>query len=158
MDEELARLQVSAPRRVFGVAVVGALGVLLVWMGVTTHPAAGFRVGLVVVGAAAIGGAVRMWQATALGLVLGRDALRDTEGRLLAEVDDIAAVDRGMFAARPSNGFVLRLSRRGERAWAPGLWWRAGRRVGVGGMTRSAEARTMADIIAALVAEREAPR
>ena len=39
-------------------------------------------------------------------------------------------------------------------AWAPGMWWRVGRRVGVGGLTGGAESRAVADALAAMLVER----
>jgi hypothetical protein len=41
---------------------------------------------------------------------------------VLARIDEIASLDRGTFAFKPSNGFLLRLSRKGTRVWRPGLW------------------------------------
>jgi hypothetical protein len=40
-------------------------------------------------------------------------------------------------------------------AWVPGLWWRIGKRVGVGGVTPSQPARYMAEVMSAMILERE---
>ena len=64
------------------------------------------------------------------------------------------AVDRGVFAFKPSNGFLVRTREKAGNVWAPGLWWRLGRRVGVGGMTASAEAKFMSEILSAMVLQR----
>jgi hypothetical protein len=42
--------------------------------------------------------------------------------------------------------------------WVPGLWWRIGRSVGVGGMTGAAETKMMAEMIEAMIAVRRARR
>jgi hypothetical protein len=81
--------------------------------------------------------------------------LTDSEGTVLARVEDIVAVNRGAFAIKPSNGFTLTLKNPAPRAWQPGLWWRLGRRVAVGGVTPGSQARPMADIIAVMVARRQ---
>jgi hypothetical protein len=47
---------------------------------------------------------------------------------------------------------MLRLSDKAPRAWYPGLWWRMGRRVGIGGVTSAAQTKAMAEIIAAMIA------
>jgi hypothetical protein len=65
-------------------------------------------------------------------------------------------VDRGTFAFKPSNGFLLRTETRQPRLWQPGLYWRTGRRIGVGGITRAAESKALADLIAIKLAERAA--
>ena len=73
----------------------------------------------------------------------------------VAAWDDIARVERGAFALRPSNGFLLHLHAPGPRAWAPGLWWRLGRRLGVGGVTAAGQSKGMAEILTAMLVERD---
>jgi hypothetical protein len=107
---------------------------------------------LLVLGFLALGLCVAFYRATVLGLVLTEQELVDTSGRLLARIEDIHRVERGFLAFRPSNGFSLHLKRSQPRAWAPGLWWRFGRRIGVGGVISGAEGRAMADLIGALIA------
>ena len=96
-----------------------------------------------------------MRRATSVTLELTRQELRDTTGAVLARMDEVEALDRGMFAFKPSNGFLMRLNITKPRAWRPGLWWSLGSRVGVGGMTPAHEAKFMAEVIASLLAERE---
>ena len=79
---------------------------------------------LVLLGVVALVGCVRMLNATSRGLVLSDAGLSDTEGRLVAALDKIEKVERGVFAFKPSNGFVLLLKSPMPRAWEPGLWWR----------------------------------
>jgi hypothetical protein len=74
---------------------------------------------------------------------------------VLARIDDVVAVDRGMFAIKPSNGFMLKLKTPAPRAWHPGLWWRLGRRLAVGGVTPGSQTRPVADIISVMIAERQ---
>ena len=89
------------------------------------------------------------------GLVLTRDGLRTASGRMLAPVDNIAKVERGIFAFKPSNGFLVRLKAAEGNGWAPGLWWRFGKRLGVGGTLSGGQTRAMADLMAALLVERD---
>ncbi|WP_243644986.1 hypothetical protein [Rhodovulum euryhalinum] len=95
-----------------------------------------------------------MRRATGRPLRLTREGLFDSDGRELARIDEIAGIDRGMFALKPSNGFTLRLNVPKPRAWAPGVWWRIGRRIGVGGVTSAAQAKAMAEILTLVMAER----
>ena len=76
------------------------------------------------------------------------EGLRDGNGRLLCRMDQIAGVDRGAFAFKPSNGFLVKLKEPMPRVWQPGLWWRLGRRIGVGGVTPAGQGKFMADMIA----------
>ena len=89
------------------------------------------------------------------GIVLTESELRSTEGDRIARVDEIEALDRGVLAFKPSNGFMVRTRTAQPRAWRPGLWWRVGRRVGIGGVTPGGQTKAMAEILAALMAERE---
>ena len=93
--------------------------------------------------------------ATLDGLVLTRAGLGTTSGKMLAAVENIEKVERGVLAFKPSNGFLVRLKEADGRGWAPGLWWKYGRRLGVGGTLSGGQSRAMADLLAALVIEQE---
>ena len=151
----LAILHASAGRRVFGVGILGGLGVILLSVAITQPPSdLIWRLFLLGAAGTAIWMAVRMWQATSQRIELTETELRTSDGKVIARVADIEHVDRGAFAFKPSNGFLLRLSKANARAWQPGLWWRMGRRVGIGGVTPGAQSRAMADVISAMIATR----
>ncbi len=153
----IGRLPVAQGRRWAGIVVTAGLGIILlrlalampigrsVWMPI-----------LMVAGLGALAVAWWMHGATRTVLILTPRELRDGTGRRLAFVDDIRRVDRGAFVPKPSQGFLLRLSRPGPRAWVPGVWWRLGRTVGVGGVTSARDAKDMAALIDILIAERDA--
>ncbi len=148
----LAEVSASAPRRVIGVGMLWFLGGLLIYVALVTPPSVGWRMLLVLLGACAIWLGYVMMRATTVTLQLTEHELRDTAGTLLARVEDIQRIDRGVFALKPSNGFTLILKQPQERCWRPGLWWRLGRRVAVGGVTPGSQTRPMADVIAAMIA------
>lgn len=149
------QIRANPPRRVFGTAMLGLLGFLLVWLALTSNPSFLWRLVLVAIGLATLWLAQRLWLATAGHVSLTKEGLIDQNGRVLAGFDDIAAVDRSPFAFKPSNGLVVRLRQTAPGGWAPGLWWRFGRRLGIGGVTSGAEARLMADLLKARLAERD---
>jgi len=156
-DEVLARLPASPGRRAFGVGMQAVLGAILLWTALAHPPEAlGWLAFLLGAAALALYAAKAMWDATAVEIVLTRSGIYEAGGREIARLDNIASVDRGLFAFKPSNGFLLRLHAPVGRVWAPGLWWRMGRRVGVGGVTPGGQGRAMADIVSALLMEREA--
>ncbi|MEX5726866.1 hypothetical protein Ga0609869_000219 [Rhodovulum iodosum] len=158
MSEVLARLNVAAPRRYFGLAMLLALAGVALYVAFSTPSAAiGLQLFLLAVGGGALWLSVAMHRATARDLRLTDEGLFDSEGRVLALLDDIEAVERGMFAMKPSNGFVLRLKTPGTRAWAPGVWWRLGRHVGVGGVTAAGQGKAMSEILMLALSERRAP-
>lgn len=149
-----AVLAASPGRRIIGTGSLAGLGVILLYMGLAFSPGAGWRVFQLGIGLVALWAAWRMWRATAARLELGPEGLCSSDGRLVAPMEAIVAVDRGVFAFKPSNGFILTLRRSAPFAWEPGLWWRVGRRVGVGGVTPGTPARYMAEIIQERIARR----
>lgn len=159
-EEEIARVEVSVPRRAFALGTLCGLGALLIWLAIAVDsPVLWPRLLFLGAGVLALALALRTWRVTQVGLVLTATALHDSNGILLASVDQIERVERGAFAFKPSNGFLLHLNTKLGGVWRPGLWWRQGRKLGVGGVCNGAQTRAMADIIAIqLVREGRGPR
>lgn len=155
--EVLATVRASAGRRGLGIGSLWALAALVIWLGLTEPPAIGWQLFLFAMGAAAIWLAEQMRRATQHGLELTRTVLRSTDGTTLAQIDAITGLDRGMFAFKPSNGFLLSLTDKAPAQWRPGLYWRLGKRIGVGGMTPGHQTKFMAEMISAMMAERNGP-
>ncbi|SIT16140.1 hypothetical protein SAMN05421759_12346 [Roseivivax lentus] len=153
-EEVLARVSASPARRWFGISSLVLLGALVLYVAAATPPEPAWQVLLVAMGIGAFWLARAMHAATALSLILTREALVDSAGTVLAPIADIRSVERGAFAMKPSNGFVLNMNRPQARCWRPGLYWVLGKRVAVGGITPSHQAKPMADAIAILLAER----
>ncbi len=155
-DEVLARVRATPARRVIALAMIYTLGGLLIYLAIVAPPQSlGWLAFLVAIGAGALWLAERMRRATSGEVRLTREALVDGEGEVLCRLEDVVGIDRGMFAFKPSNGFVVRLAGPARRRWAPGLWWRLGRRVGVGGVVPSGQGRFMAEMIAQLLVQRD---
>ena len=152
-DEVLATVRASAGRRILGIGLLSLLAVMVIYVAITTPPSLGWQIFLIALGAGALMIANAMRKSTSETLELTRTELRDSAGVVLARMEDVEGIDRGAFAFKPSNGFLLRLSQPYTRAWQPGLWWRAGRRIGVGGMTPGRQTKFMSEIIAVMIAE-----
>lgn len=152
----LAEMEASTGRRALGIVSLWSLCGLLLYVAIASPPALGWQVFLLVLGFGAAWMAEKMRRATAMRLSLTQEGLFDSSGACLCRVEDVVRVERGMFAFKPSNGFLITLKTSAERAWLPGLWWRLGRRVGVGGMTPGGQGKAMADILAAMASERDA--
>lgn len=152
-DPVIARLAVPLWRRLVGLCTLSALTLLLARL-TWAEPAAGrqFGLGLAMLGAGLL--TFSLWRATAGAVLLRASGRLETDrGQVLVLAGGIASVEAGAFAFRPSNGFLLRLKEKAPPGWAPGLWWRLGRRLGVGGLAQSAEVKAMA---AALTASQQA--
>lgn len=114
-----------------------------------------WRIALIAMGVLMLVLAERFYRATAVSLELTREVLRDSAGRELFRIEDLVRVDRGAFAMKPSNGLSVQLKEPGPFTWEPGVWWRIGRRIGIGGATAPSQARAIADAIALIEAERD---
>lgn len=153
-DEIVATIRASEPRRYMGVGMLGMVGALVIYVALSTPPSAGWLVFLLVVGLSSIWLAARMWQATQYIIELTEEELRCSDGNVIARIDDIQSIDRGFFAFKPSNGFLIKTKTPASRIWRPGLWWRFGRQIGVGGVTPGSQSKAMSEILAAMVAMR----
>lgn len=139
-------LQATPFRWGVGMFVMVALVVLLLRTALTQG-----AVGQVLMVAASVVAMALAWsllRARGQSLHWQSAGLCDGDGQLIAARDQIIAVDRGALALKPSNGFTLRLRDPHPRQWSPGLWWRMGRRVGVGGLASPGVAKALADRIA----------
>jgi hypothetical protein len=141
-------------RRVIGLLSMVALGAMLIYIAFFNQPTLVWQIFLLVVGAGAIWMADRMRRATASAVELTETELRDRDGTVIARIEDIEHIDRGFFAFKPSNGFLLKTRAPAPRTWRPGLWWRVGRRIGVGGMTPGHQSKVMSEIIAVMLVKR----
>ncbi len=154
-DEILAVVEASAPRRWIGVGMLTVVGTLVIYVALASPPTLGWQLFLIVAGAGSLWLARGLWIATLDRLELTREVLRTSAGDVVAVVEEIEALDRGIFAFKPSNGFLIRTKNPNARSWAPGLWWRIGKRVGVGGVTAASQTKFMSEVLAAIMAERD---
>ncbi|MFQ5623857.1 MAG: hypothetical protein ACE5FS_10720 [Paracoccaceae bacterium] len=158
-NEKIAVLTASPVRRMFGAGLMAVLGALMFYVAIAASPDNELLLALLIaVGAVAVWQAARLYRATRHGLYLTREGLYESTGTRLCTVAQIASVDRGFFAFKPSNGFLIRLKEPMPRVWKPGLYWRFGRRIGVGGTTSPRQGKEMADIISLLIADNDAGR
>ncbi|MEP4197675.1 MAG: hypothetical protein ABJL99_18785 [Aliishimia sp.] len=154
-NEILATIHASAPRRWIGVISMVLLGVLLIYVALATPPSLGWVVFLLVMGVGSLMLAQKMHSSTQRIIELTPLVLRDSTGAVIANVEDIVSVDRGFFAFKPSNGFLMRTAEpAGPKVWHPGMWWRLGKQIGVGGVTPASHTKGVAEILAIMIAER----
>lgn len=154
-DEVLAVMQASTGRRILGVGCLGGLGIMLIWIGLTrSFETLAWQAFLIFLGAVFVWLADALRRATAQRIELTRQGVRSSDGEVIAHIDQIEAMDRGLFAFKPSNGLLLKAKHTAPARWRPGLWWRVGRRIGLGGVTPGHQSKVMSEMIAALLADR----
>jgi len=156
MTDVILKIQPSLMRRVFSVIVLALCAFVLISFAITgTAQSVGVKLVLI-----SLGG-MFLWQAQAgfrlsnTALILKRDGLFDEYDTLICSLSNIALIDRGWFSFKPSNGFLVRLHQPQSRKWVPGLYWRIGRRLGVGGALSPAQTKTMSDKILLLMQEQK---
>ena len=155
-DEVLAQITPNGARRVVAVGMTGLLGSLLLLIAGLRPPAdLGWLLFLLLFGGGCLWLAWRMWTSSARIIELTRTELREAGGRVLCRIDNVARVDRGIFAFKPASGFLIRLKTPVGHVIAPGLWWRIGRTLAVGGVTARREAKEVADLISVILAKRD---
>ena len=148
-EKVIATLAPTPARRVIAVAAIGGIGAVVLWMAATyPAPSAAILVGLVGLAVLCFAAAAYVWRVSAVRLELTEHELRDTAGRQLFALADVDQIEKGMLAWKPAGGFAVVLKSRKGRIWVPGVWWRLGRRVMIGGATNSGEAKAMADLMA----------
>ncbi|MFK7876175.1 MAG: hypothetical protein AB8B71_10400 [Paracoccaceae bacterium] len=154
--EILASISASAPRRWLAVCAMYFLGALLLYIALSQPADFVWKLFLLGVGAASLWLGEAMRKATLRKIHLTPEGLFDTEGEVIARLESIQNVDRGVFAFKPSNGFLIRTkTAQGQRRWLPGLWWRVGRQIGVGGVTPGAQTKFLTEILSGMIAERD---
>ncbi len=155
-NEVLAEITPKGPRRFAAVGLAGSLGVLLLVIAATRPPAdLEWLAFLVVFGLGCLWLAWSVWHASARVIELTRVELREAGGRVLCAIDNVERVDRGVFAFKPAGGFLVKLKDPVGRVYAPGLWWRVGRTLAVGGVTARSQAKDVADVMTVLLVKRD---
>jgi len=153
-DSVIAKLEASPVRRSLALLVMMLLGFLLVYLAITTDASFFHKVFLVIVAAAVLWMARAMQRGTRGHIELRETGLFFENGQCLTLINEITRIDRGVFAFKPSNGFVVSLNQKTQRAWVPGLYWKISTKIGIGGVTTPSDAKFMADTLAVLIAGR----
>jgi hypothetical protein len=148
VDGIYATVHAAPARRWFGYGVLFSLGSVVLYTTLSHPPAVHWMLFMLIFGGLMLWLAERLRRATTMVITLTKDELHDSSGTVLARLEDVSSVERGAFALKPSNGFTLVMKHKSQRAWAPGMWWRMGYRVGVGGVTAAGQSRFMAEKIA----------
>ena len=147
-DGIYAKVQASKGRAVFAYGILFALGALVIYTTLIQPPSFFWMVFMLGFGVLMLWLAEKQRRAAKLEILLTADEVIDSQGRVLARMEDVVGVARGALALKPSNGFTIITKGKGPRAYVPGMWWRMGRRVGVGGITGAGQTKFMAEQIA----------
>ena len=155
-DEVVVGFGASPLRRVIGTGALLLLCAVFLRQGYDRYLETGGGVWLILLAAVGVYAALRFWHSSATGLELTPTELRDTRGRQLVRLDDIVSVNRDIFAmVKPTNGFVIETRDKLPGAFIPGIWWRYGRRIGIGGLTGPGEGKAVAELLQQMLNRRD---
>lgn len=148
----LVEVKSSVMRRLSGFAVLFTLGALLLYIAFFKPPEDfGWQAFLILFSLGIIYLGEQMRKATLKSVLLTSEGLFSSDGTKIVGVENVKSIDRGVFAFKPSNGFTVLMHEKQPRVWQPGLWWRYGKRIGVGGVVQASQTKSMAEILAVLV-------
>ncbi len=146
MTNYIVKIQPSASRRFFSIFILCLSAGVMIYFAIT-DPAQSIVLKLILLSLAGI----FLWQVQAnlrfpnAALLLKRDGLYDDQCEIICSLSNIALVDRGWFSIKPSNGFLLRLHEKASIKWLPGVYWRIGKRMGVGGAINPTQTKEFSD-------------
>lgn len=153
-DGVYARIGIAPARFYFALAVQVMLGLLLLYMAYISPAGLIGKLLIMGLGIGMLVQANRLRLSSDCEILLTDAGLVTQDGVMLAPLDQIKEVSRGSFAFKPSNGFAVTLTESLGFLWVPGLWWRFGKRVGIGGVTGAGAAKFMAEQISYKIAMR----
>jgi len=140
----------------FGAGALFLLCVVVMWHGYHKFADSGDGLIPIALALAGIYGALRFWQATATGLELTLTELREAGGRQVVMMEEVVSVERTAFGiVKPTNGFVIVTRSKSTSTILPGIWWRFGKLIGVGGLTGQGEGKAMAELMQELIKRRQ---
>ena len=155
MTDVILKIQPNSMRRIVSFIMLTLCAFVMISFAFTsTANSLVLRLVLICLGTAAIWQAQAGFRQSNAALILKREGLFDEYDTLICNLSNIAKVDRGWFSFKPSNGFLLHLHEPLSRKWVPGLYWRMGRRLGVGGSLSPAQTKEMSDKILLLMQEK----
>lgn len=149
-----ARIGVAPARFYFAFAVQVMLGLVLLYMAYVSPAGVIGKLLIMALGVVILVQANRLRLSWHCEILLTDAGLVTQDGVMLAPLDQIKEVSRGAFAFKPSNGFSVALTENLGILWVPGLWWRIGKRVGIGGVTSAGAAKFMAEQLSLQIATR----
>ena len=109
---------------------------------------------LVVIASGCLWLAWATFQTDCSSVMFDGERIYTNSGVELCRLDEVADLQRGMAMLKPSGGFIILLTGDAPRGWSPGLWWRYGTRIGVGGAVSTRACKHMADSISGALAAR----
>jgi len=151
-----SRVEISAFRYWFAVSAMMLLVIVLTNQVLNPENVGSLRVFLAVFALLIAAALLAFFRRGRDCLVLTDDGIVTGANTMLCRIEDIEKVDGGAFAFKPSKGFLIHLKEPAPSGWHPGLWWRYGRKLGIGGLTSSKQTGGMVTLLQLHLTPKEA--
>lgn len=119
--EILAKVEATLLRRVIALASLVIVSGLLFSVALDQDSSPVLKLGGALFGLLSLWTGVHLFRATQYRVELREDGLWDSSGIRIVSLKDVAGIERGMLAFKPSNGFLMRTRVQSERAWRRGF-------------------------------------
>ncbi len=90
-----------------------------------------------------------------IGFLINKVGLFDLNENIICKIDDIKRIDASPYTFKSANGFLILLDTKSSFKSIPGLYWRYGHRISIGGLVSKHESKYLAGILSDLVTNKK---
>ena len=82
-----------------------------------------------------------------IGFLINQSGLFNIDGSVICEIDDIERIDVSPYTFKSANGFIVILKTKSSFKSIPGLYWRLGKRLSIGGLVSKNESKFLSQTL-----------
>ena len=82
-----------------------------------------------------------------IGFLINQSGLFNIDGSVICKIDDIERIDVSPYTFKSANGFIVILKTKSSFKSIPGLYWRLGKRLSIGGLVSKNESKFLSQTL-----------
>ena len=90
-----------------------------------------------------------------VGFLINQSGLFNLDGSIICEIGDIEKIDVSPYTFKSANGFIVILKTKTSFKSIPGLYWRLGKRLSIGGLVSKTESKFLSQALLRFYEEKE---
>ena len=90
-----------------------------------------------------------------VGFLINQSGLFNLDGSIICEIGDIEIIDVSPYTFKSANGFIVILKTKNSFKLIPGLYWRLGKRLSIGGLVSKTESKFLSQALLRFYEEKE---
>ena len=90
-----------------------------------------------------------------VGFLINQSGLFNLDGSIICEIGDIERIDVSPYTFKSANGFIVILKTKSSFKSIPGLYWRLGNRLSIGGLVSKNESKFLSQTLLGFYEENE---